>query len=136
MIRSALLAMPIVLLSAPLRAEVITDADCTKPQHAQMIINHCASLDFKAADEKLSVVYEKTRTALQQYKNDKTRFEAAEQAWLRYRDTQCGYEACMYDGGSLYSAVYTTCAKRLTDARIKELQTYLACHLRVGKCEE
>jgi uncharacterized protein YecT (DUF1311 family) len=136
MIRSALLALAIALSAAPARADVITDADCTKPQHAQMIINHCASLEFKAADEKLSAVYEKTRAALQQYKNDETRFEAAEQAWLRYRDTQCRYEAGMYDGGSLYSAVYTTCAKRLTDARIKELQTYLTCHLRVGKCEE
>ena len=136
MIRRALLAVAMVLLSGHARADVITDADCTKPQHAQKIINHCASLDFKAADAKLSDVYEKTRAALQQYKSDKTRFEVAEQAWLQYRGTQCAYEAGMYDGGSLYSMVYTTCAKRLTDARIKELRSYLACHMRVGKCEE
>jgi uncharacterized protein YecT (DUF1311 family) len=136
MIRTALLAVAIVLLSGQARADVITNADCTKPQHAQMIINHCASLDFQAADKKLSDVYEKTRAALQQYKSDKTRFEAAEQAWLQYRGAQCAYEAGMYTGGSLYSMVYTTCAKRLTDARIKEQRSFLACHLRVGKCEE
>ena len=136
MIRSALLAIPVVLLSAPIRADVITDADCTKPQHAQMIINHCTSLKFKAADEKLNAVTQQTLAALQQYKNDKTRFEAAEQAWLQYRDTQCAYEAGMYDGGSLYSMVHSLCAKRLTEARTKELQTNLTCHLHVGKCEE
>ena len=132
MIRPVLLAIPIVLLFVPARADVITDADCTKPQHAQMIINHCLGLEFKAADEKLSAVYERFLAAIDSADSRK-RFEAAETVWLQWRDAQCAFEAGRH-GGSRASMAHSLCAIRLTEQRTKELQAYLACFKDADKC--
>ena len=133
MIRSFVLAGSLVLIAASAAtgedgSDAITHADCTKPQHAQMIINHCSSLKFQTADKALSEVYERALATIKGAGN-KARLEAAESTFLQYRSAQCALEAGMHDHGSVYSMVYTTCARLLTEARTKELQTFLDCSL-------
>jgi uncharacterized protein YecT (DUF1311 family) len=133
MIRPALLAIAIMLLSVPARADAITGADCSKPQGAQRIINHCLGLKFKAEDERLSAVYEAALAALGRAE-DKTRLQGAETLWLQFRDAQCGFEAGRH-GGSSFSMFHSLCAIRLTNARSEELRNYTACSLGQDDCK-
>ena len=126
--RLAVFVLPLVSVGAPAFAGPITDADCSQPQHAQRIINHCSGLQFKAADEKLTVLFEKTLAALNDEKN-RERLKTSQDAWLHYRDAQCAMKAGLHDHGSVYSMIYTTCARLLTEARITELQSFLDCDL-------
>jgi uncharacterized protein YecT (DUF1311 family) len=109
-------------------ADPITDADCTKPQHAQRIINHCSSVKFKATDERLTALYEKTLAAMNA--DERSYLKTSQDAWSRYRAAQCALEAPPSRRGSMWSAVYTTCTRLLTEARIVQLETYLYCDLR------
>ena len=130
MIRSILLAS--VLAFAAARADVITSADCTKPQHAQMIINHCTSLKFQAADAELRAVYERSLAAIDNPPS-RARFAAAQTAWHQFRDAQCAFEAGRY-GGSRYSMAHSLCALSLTEQRTKKLGDDLACWQDIEKC--
>ena len=134
---SSALALVTSLTFAAALADPITDADCTQPQHAQRIINHCSSAKFKAADERLTALYEKTGAALTDA-GDRNRLKASQDAWTAYRSAQCALLAPPSRRGSMWSAVYTSCARLLTEARIVELQTYLFCDLRTddAKCAE
>ena len=127
----------LVLVCSSSCADPIADADCTQPQHAQQIINHCSSVRFKAADERLTALYEKTGAALTDAAGQ-NRLKASQDAWTAYRSAQCTLLAPPSRRGSMWSAVYTTCARLLTEARIVELQTYLYCDLRTddAKCAE
>ena len=117
-------------------ADPVADIDCTKPQHAQQLINHCSSVKFKEADERLTALYEKTFAAtsgdVQGY------LKTSQDAWTQYRAAQCSMIAPPSRRGSIWSAVYTTCARVLTEARIVELSSFLYCDLRTddAKCAE
>ena len=126
--RLSAFALSLVFVCAPAFADPITDADCSQPQHAQRIINHCSSLQFKAADERLTALYEKTLAALDDEKN-RERLKTSQDAWQQYRDAQCAMKAGLHDHGSVYSMIYTTCARLSTEARISELQSFLDCDL-------
>ena len=85
-------------------ADPIADADCTQPQHAQRIINHCSSVKYKAADERLTALYEKTVAALTDAA-DRNRLKASQDAWTEYRSAQCALLAPPSRRGSMWSAV-------------------------------
>jgi len=126
--------VPAMFISA--LADPITNADCTKPQHAQQIINHCSSVKFKVTDERLTALYEKTLAAMNA--DERSYLKISQDAWSQYRSAQCALEAPPGRRGSMWSAVYTTCARLLTEARIGQLETYLYCDLRTddAKCAE
>jgi uncharacterized protein YecT (DUF1311 family) len=133
MIRSLVLAIPLVLLAAPALAGDADGVDC-KNALTQFAMDVCAGRDFDAADEKLNVVYAK---ALAAQFDDATRekFKATERAWIKFRDAQCDHAAATFEGGSMQPQVHLECLTRLTNARVKELQDYLACEQANGVCE-
>ena len=51
--------------------------------------------------------------------------EAAQTAWLTYRDAQCGYAAALFGGGSGAGIAEGACHVVLTRARIAELMASL-----------
>lgn len=127
MIRSTILAIPLVLVAAS-----AADIDCNNAMD-QSTMNMCADKDYQAADKKLNEIYGKLMTALDDAKY-KAKLKAAEKAWIQYRDAECTFEVAENEGGSIYPLVYAGCATRLTDVHAKELQTYLSCWKNADKC--
>jgi uncharacterized protein YecT (DUF1311 family) len=127
MIRSLILALPLVLVAAP-----AADIDCNNAMD-QNTMNMCADKDYQAADKKLNDVYGKVMAALDDA-GYKAKLKTAQRAWIQYRDTECTFEVAENEGGSIYPLVYSGCLTRLTNARTKELQTYLDCFKDADKC--
>ena len=132
MIRSFVLAIPLVLVAASATAGEADDVDCNKAV-TQNDMNICADKDYQAADKKLNDVYRKVAAALGD-KATQAKLKTAEKAWIQYRDTECTFEVAENEGGTIYALVYAGCVTRLTDARTKELQAYLACFKDADKC--
>jgi len=116
-------------------ADPASDIDCSQPQKAQQLINHCSSEHFREADAALAALVEKIRTAMPD-DADRDRLTASEQAWLTYRSAQCALEVPPTRRGSMSSMMYTSCARALTEARMAQLQDFLDCHVtwQEGKC--
>ena len=129
MIRSLILALPLVLFAAS-----AADIDCNKAMD-QNTMNMCADKDYQAADRKLNDIYRKVTTALDDAKLQ-AKLKTAQRAWIQYRDTECTFEVAENEGGSIYPLVYSGCLTRLTNARTKELQTYFTCWKNADKCGE
>jgi uncharacterized protein YecT (DUF1311 family) len=132
MIRSFVLAIPLVLVAASATAGEADDVDCNKAV-TQTDMNFCANKDYQAADKKLNDVYRKVAAALGD-KNYQAKLKAAEKAWIGYRDTECTFETAENEGGSIHPLVYSGCLTRQTIARTKELQAYLVCFKDADKC--
>jgi len=132
---SPILSLLLLLLCGPAPADPVADADCSQPQKAQRIINHCSSLKYQTAQERLNVVYHHTLAALAD-SGDRDGLKASQSAWAAYRDAQCRLEAPPNRRGSMWSTVYTGCARQLTEERIAQLEFYLNCTLRAdeSKC--
>ena len=128
MIRSLFLALPLVLVAAS-----AADIDCNNAMD-QNSMNMCADIDYQAADKKLNDVYRKVTAALDDAKYQ-AKLKAAERAWIKFRDAQCTHAAATFEGGSMQPQVHVECLPRLTKARAKELQDYLACKQTDGVCE-
>ena len=127
MIRSLILALPLILVAAS-----AAGIDC-KNAMDQNTMNMCADRDYQAADKKLNMVYAKVMTALDDAVT-KAKLKTAQRAWIQYRDTECTFETAENEGGSIHPLVYSGCLTRQTTARTKELQTYLACFKDADKC--
>ena len=60
------------------------------------------------------------------YSEDKgNAFQATQEIWLKYRETQSKYEASSYEGGTIQFSIYASCYIRLTKQRIEVLKEVL-----------
>ena len=130
MFRSMIFWATLVLFANSALAQ---NTDCSKAM-TQMDMDFCAGKNFQAADKKLNDTYREVMTALGD-KNYQAKLKAAQRAWIAYRDTECTFEVAENEGGSIYPMVYSLCETKLTDARTKELQSYLACFKDAEKCQ-
>ena len=105
------------------------DTDCSNPQ-TQMEMNHCAGLEYQAADEDLNADYRMARDAMKQldeYLPDGGRSAAqslldAQRAWIAYRDAACETEGFLFRGGSMEPLIVLTCKTDLTRKRSEALR--------------
>ncbi|HEY5072199.1 MAG TPA: lysozyme inhibitor LprI family protein [Caulobacteraceae bacterium] len=95
-----------------------TAARAACPGETQMEMNACAAATLKAADAKLAVAYAKLDPTPQR--------QAAELAWIAYRDAECRYEASVYQGGSIQPMVLANCMAERAKARTAELTALAA----------
>ena len=120
--------MPTLLLSC---AALLTTASAQKRAAAnpcddartQLDMNICADKQFKIADAELNRVYNQLASKLEEDKRAK--LKAAEVSWLKYRDSNCDYEASLYEGGSMQPMTYSFCLERMTKSRTTELREQL-----------
>jgi uncharacterized protein YecT (DUF1311 family) len=84
-------------------------------------LNNCASKEYKQADAELNAVYKQLMASLSN-KAQQASLRTAQQAWLKYRDANCEFDAFENRGGSIYQVVYTSCLTAMTKARTKELR--------------
>ncbi|MGO3859199.1 MAG: lysozyme inhibitor LprI family protein [Neisseriaceae bacterium] len=96
--------------------------DCDRAL-TQVDMNECAYLDFKKADQRLNQLYQQHRQGLDDQR--KQQLKVAQQAWLKFRDLSCTYEADFYRGGSMVPLVRQGCLTEATENRIKALENYI-----------
>ena len=81
----------------------------------------CAGKEYKQADVELNRVYKQLISKLGD-EGHKAALKNAQQAWIRYRDTNCEYEGYLNRGGTIYPVIYTGCLTRMTKERTTELR--------------
>ncbi|BCL35563.1 lysozyme inhibitor LprI family protein [Nostoc sp. MS1] len=96
--------------------------NCNLPQ-TQLEINRCSQLAYENADKKLNQAYKQLLPKLKRPRQQK--LIAAQQAWIKFRDTSCEFERSGYEGGSIAPSVYLNCLEKLTKQRTQQLQEYL-----------
>lgn len=97
------------------------------PVHGQtqMDLNQQAGTALQDADRQLNAVYTKLRTRLGP--ESRARLQAAEEAWIRFRDRECAFIGAPTAGGSIHGMIVAQCQARLTLVRVKDLEAQLNC---------
>ena len=80
--------------------------------------------EFNEADANLNVVYKKLLARIEE-PAVKANLQAAQRAWLHYRDTNAKFEASFYEGGTIQPQIHTISMTTMTKNRSKELQNVL-----------
>ncbi len=83
----------------------------------------CAGREYKQADAELNKVYQ--QVLRQEDKDGQARLKAAQLNWLKFRDTECAYEAGDYIGGTMRPMVAAFCLAAVTNDRTKQLKEIL-----------
>jgi len=96
--------------------------NCNNAQ-TQVEINQCAQLSYQNADKKLNQVYKQILSTLSGSR--KPKLITAQQAWLKFRDTNCEFERSQYEGGTIAPTIYFGCLEQTTQKRTQQLQEYL-----------
>lgn len=91
----------------------------------QTDMNQCAGEEYKKADAQLNKVYEKVLARAEAAQ--KTQLKAAQNAWIRFRDTDCAFQTSATEGGSIHSMMLAQCMQIKSQARTKELEALLDC---------
>jgi uncharacterized protein YecT (DUF1311 family) len=103
---------------------------CWDRATTQSELDHCADLDAKASDAQLNMAYSRLLDAAKGDAVRATKINAAEQAWMAYRDA---YIKAMYpaenkqDYGTSYPMEADELYGELTDAHIKDVENLLEC---------
>lgn len=92
---------------------------------SQMELNQQAGTALRDADRHLNAVYTKLRTRLGP--ESRSRLQAAEEAWIRFRDRECAFIGAPTAGGSIHGMIVAQCQARLTLVRVKDLEAQLNC---------
>jgi uncharacterized protein YecT (DUF1311 family) len=83
----------------------------------------CAGREYKQADAELNKVYQ--QVLKQEDKDGQARLKTAQLSWLKFRDTECEYEAGDYIGGTMRPMVAAFCLAAVTNERTKQLKEIL-----------
>ncbi len=110
-----------------LLASVVAVQGLPFPVHGQtqMDLNQQAGTALQDADRQLNAVYTKLRTRLGP--ESRARLQAAEEAWIRFRDRECAFIGAPTAGGSIHGMIVAQCQARLTLVRVKDLEAQLNC---------
>ncbi len=110
-----------------LLASVVAVQVLPLPVHGQtqMDLNQQAGTALQDADRQLNAVYTKLRTRLGP--ESRARLQAAEEAWIRFRDRECAFIGAPTAGGSIHGMIVAQCQARLTLVRVKDLEAQLNC---------
>ncbi|HEU4386734.1 MAG TPA: lysozyme inhibitor LprI family protein [Blastocatellia bacterium] len=84
----------------------------------------CSLKKLADADAELNRTYRQLLSRLGDKKWE-MKLRAAQQAWIKYRDTNCDYESEFNGGGSAVTFEYNFCLAEMTVGRTKELQKML-----------
>ncbi|MFY3432535.1 lysozyme inhibitor LprI family protein [Achromobacter mucicolens] len=112
-----------LLLAAGAQAQVLK---CDQAS-TQTDMNLCADQAYRKSDADLNAAYKEVTERAKDSKAALTQLQAAQKAWLFFRDAECAFSSAGVTGGSAYPMVLSQCLDKLTQARTKELRAYLAC---------
>ncbi|MNY01958.1 hypothetical protein D3C86_1345070 [compost metagenome] len=121
--RTAIAAAAALLLASGAQAQVL---NCDKAS-TQTDMSLCADQAYRKSDAALNAAYKEVVARLKDDKHASTQLQAAQNAWLFFRDAECAFSSSSTSGGSAYPMVLSMCLDKLTQARTKELRAYLKC---------
>ncbi|CAB3890863.1 hypothetical protein LMG26858_03722 [Achromobacter anxifer] len=87
----------------------------------------CADQAYRKSDADLNAAYKEVTARLKHDKDASAKLQAAQKAWLFFRDAECAFASGGTTGGTAYPMVLSLCLDKLTQARTKELRAYLKC---------
>jgi uncharacterized protein YecT (DUF1311 family) len=85
----------------------------------QMEMNMCAGEAADLAETQMQAVYTKAIAATSA--NDLVLLKRTQSAWKHYRALECEAQGASAEGGSIQPLIISTCMKKLTDSRKKEI---------------
>jgi uncharacterized protein YecT (DUF1311 family) len=115
----ALAAAPLLACAAPAPADPDWPKSCDENQ---LMMTTCAVQRWQKADRELNALYGQL---MKQDKDDAPKLQAAQRAWLQYRDLECTYEGAGDEGGSLQPQDIADCKNRLTRQRVADFKELL-----------
>ena len=89
----------------------------------QTDMNICWGNEYKKADAKLNQTYQQLAAMLDD--DEKAQLKNAENAWIKYRDTNCEFVADQYKGGSIRPMIAAICLADVTSNRTTELKNQI-----------
>lgn len=93
----------------------------------QTTMNVCAGDALKKSDKQLNDLYKQVEARLKDDADTTKLLVSAQKAWISFRDAECTFSSSAVAQGSVYPMIYAMCLDGLTQLRVKDLQTYLAC---------
>lgn len=91
----------------------------------QIELNQQAGAVYREVDGKLNDSFAKLSARLSP--TSKSRLQAAQEAWARYRDLECAFIGTATEGGTIQSTMITQCKTELTSRRLKDVDAQLNC---------
>jgi uncharacterized protein YecT (DUF1311 family) len=120
--------LPILLCLAGLLSSSAAFAqECDRSDESQAGMNICANEDYKAADAKLNKTYSEIMKRLSDDADGRKLLQAAQRAWIAFRDAECNFSTADSQGGSIHPMLESGCLQGLTEARTEQLGSYLNC---------
>lgn len=101
--------------------------ECDRNDETQSGLTICAGADFKASDKALNKSYGEIMRRLADDKDGRARLQAAQRAWIGFRDAECDFRTASTIGGSINPMMVAECRTELTDQRTEQLDVYLQC---------
>lgn len=121
--RIAIATAAALVLAASAQAQPLNCANAA----TQTDMNLCADQAYRKSDADLNAAYQSVTSRLAKDTTKLTQLQAAQKAWLFFRDAECAFSSAGTTGGSAYPMVLSQCLDKLTQARTKELRAYLQC---------
>lgn len=116
----------VLLMTTQARAD---DALNCKDPPDQSSMTQCAALDYEKADKELNQIWPKLKSDAEGNDDGTGKSEyadallASQRTWIAFRDAECTWQGFEMHGGSGEPMLYYGCLARLTEQRIKQLQT-------------
>lgn len=101
--------------------------DCLPTDETQMCLNVRAAEAYKVEDAKLNKAYQEIMSRLADSQENKALLQAAQRAWIAFRDAECAFSTNNSKDGSIYPLLLWECRTELTKARMTQLGAYLNC---------
>ncbi len=109
------------LLTACAAKKVVPKGPCERLDNTYDI-NMCMKEQMDTLDAEIAKLIKEINSYSEDGGNA---FQATQEIWLKYRETQSKYEASIYEGGTMQFSVYADCYVRLTKQRIEVLKEVL-----------
>ena len=93
----------------------------------QGAMNKCVADQLKAADVTLNEAYQQIIHRLGDDAGTVKLLREAQRAWVDFRDKHCAFASSGVDGGSVYPFIHDSCLAEITEARNRQLDTFLHC---------
>ena len=117
----------ILLLIGLLSSSAAFAQECDRSDESQAGMNICAHEDYQAADKELNRTYGEVMKRLSDDADRRKLLQAAQRAWIAFRDAECAFSTADSQGGSIHPMLVSGCLQGLTEARTKQLGGYLEC---------
>ncbi|UVK42201.1 lysozyme inhibitor LprI family protein [Mesorhizobium sp. AR07] len=128
--------MRLIFLSACLvllaGASAARAQECDRNDDSQQMMNICAGEDYQAADDRLNTAYQDLINS--DDADDKRLLQAAQRAWIAFRDAECTHSTAASSGGSIHAMEVSQCLTRLTNDRIRQLAAAANCQEGDASC--